>query len=157
MEEANALLLSESLVYGFADLSIQTHYSNALNKVKAVLRSTQKENLDNLDQRIKMQMHPNLSLNFEYLSVLQTAIANKTILEIDYRNNKDETSKRRTEPIGLIFYAFSWHLIGWCHMRKDYRDFKVGRIIKLHNTGLPFTEMSHIGLDEYMKSLPVDY
>jgi predicted DNA-binding transcriptional regulator YafY len=157
MEEANALLISESLVYGFADLSIQTHYSNALNKVKTVLRSTQKENLDNLDQRIKMQMHPNLSLNFEYLSILQTAIATKTIIEIDYRNIKEEISKRTIEPIGLIFYAFSWHLIAWCHLRKDYRDFKVARILKLRNTGDSFTNMNPIGLDEYMKGIPVDY
>src|SRR5437868_8761376 len=34
-EEASALLLMESLVSGFADKSIQTHYSSALNKIKA--------------------------------------------------------------------------------------------------------------------------
>ena len=38
-EEANALLLMESIVQGFADKSIQTHYSNALDKVKAILRN----------------------------------------------------------------------------------------------------------------------
>lgn len=42
MEEANALLLVESLVDGFADLSIRNHYSSALTKVKAVLKSAQK-------------------------------------------------------------------------------------------------------------------
>src|SRR5689334_12039342 len=72
-EEANALLLTESLVYGFTDKSIQTHYSTALNKIKAVLRSSQKEKLDVLDSSIKMQMHPKLTLNFEYLAVLQNA------------------------------------------------------------------------------------
>jgi predicted DNA-binding transcriptional regulator YafY len=156
-EEANALLLSESLVYGFADRSIQTHYSSALNKVKAVLRSSQKEKLDILDESIKMQMHPNLTLNFEYLSVLQNAIAAKTTIEIDYKNNKEEISKRQAEPIGLIFYAFSWHLIAWCQMRNDYRDFKVARILRLTNTGIPFKKTSHIDLNDYMKSLPVNY
>lgn len=156
-EEANALLLSESLVYGFSDRSIQLHYSNALNKVRTVLRSSQKEKLDNLDNRIRMQSHPSLMLNFEYLSVLQNSIAGKTIIEIDYRNNKDEISKRKAEPIGLIFYAFGWHLIAWCHYRKDYRDFKVGRILKLANTGTPFTQTDLIGLDDYMKCIPVDY
>src|ERR1700755_1431753 len=38
-EEANALLLMETVVMGFADKSIQKHYSNALNKVKSVLRN----------------------------------------------------------------------------------------------------------------------
>src|SRR3954468_14943553 len=45
-EEANAMLLMETLVYGFADRSIQQHYSSALNKVKAVLGTAQKETLD---------------------------------------------------------------------------------------------------------------
>ena len=156
-EEANALVLTESLVYGFADKSIQTHYSNALNKVKAVLRSSQKEKLDILNDSIKMQMHPNHILNFDYLSLLQQAISNKTIVEIDYKNLKDENSKRQVECIGLIFYAFSWHLIGWCHSRKDYRDFKISRISKLKDTSLPFKKTSHIEVSEYMKSLPVNY
>ena len=37
-EEANALLLMETVVYAFSDRSIQQHYNSALNKVKAVLR-----------------------------------------------------------------------------------------------------------------------
>ncbi|MEO7984768.1 MAG: YafY family protein [Bacteroidota bacterium] len=156
-EEANALLLTESLVYGFADKSIQKHYSAALNKVKVVLRSSQKEKLDLLTDSIKMQMHPRLSLDVEYLSLLQTAIAAKTVLEIGYKDNKEQLSNRQLEPIGLIFYAFNWHLIGWCHTRKDYRDFKVSRIIRLSDTGIPFKKTSHIHVNEYMKSLPVDY
>lgn len=156
-EEANALLLSESLVYGFADRSIQKHYSSALNKVKTVLRSSQKEKLDRLDESIKMQVHPNLALNVEYLSQLQNAIAARTILEIEYKDNKEQLSRRQLEPIGLIFYAFNWHLIGWCHTRKDYRDFKVSRIMRLSDTALPFKRPAHIELNEYMKSLPVNY
>ncbi len=56
-----------------------------------------------------------------------------------------------------IVSGFGWHLIGWCHMRKEYRDFKVPRILKLTNTNLPFTINNHIALDQYMEKLPVDY
>ncbi|MEO6611878.1 MAG: YafY family protein [Chitinophagaceae bacterium] len=156
-EEANALLLTESLVYGFADKSIQNHYSNALNKIKAVMRSTQKENLDKLTGSIRLQMHPNLTLDFEYMSLLQNSIVAKTILEIEYKDNKEQVTSRQLEPVGLIFYAFNWHLIGWCHTRKDYRDFKIARITRLRDTCLPFQKTSHIELSEYMKSLPVNY
>src|SRR5262245_36547403 len=52
-EEANALLLMEGLVKSFGDKSIKTHYSNLLNKVRAVLRSPQKEKLDLMDSKIK--------------------------------------------------------------------------------------------------------
>jgi predicted DNA-binding transcriptional regulator YafY len=156
-EEANALLLSESLVYGFADRSIQKHYSNALNKVKAVLRSQQKEKLDLLTDSIRMQMHPNLVMDVEWLSLLQHSISVKTIVEIEYKDNKEQHSRRQLEPIGLIFYAFNWHLIGWCHTRTDYRDFKVSRITRLRDTAMPFKKAKHTEIGEYMKSLPVNY
>lgn len=156
-EEANALLLVETLVQGFTDKSIQTHYTNALNKVKSVLRTAQKESIEALSDNIKMQVPSCMVLNFSYLSVLQEAIARKTILTIDYTNNAAIASKRQVEPIGLVFYALSWHLIAWCHQRNAYRDFKVARITKLSNTDMPFRKSKHMALNTYIKQLPVAY
>jgi len=156
-EEANALLLMEGLVNSFADKSIKTHYSNLLNKVRTVLRSSQKEKMELLDSKIKLQL-PSCAINdFEYLTPLQNAITARTIVELDYKNSKEEVSKRPVEPIGLVFYAFNWHLIAWCHIRNDYRDFKITRILKVTSHGLPFKKTDHIELNDYMKLLPVNY
>ncbi|MGM9479058.1 helix-turn-helix transcriptional regulator [Pedobacter sp. GSP4] len=157
MEEANALLLVESLVKGFADQSIRSHYSTALTKVKAVLKTSQKEKLETMNQHIKLQIPERLNFNFEYLSLIQQAIAEKCIIELDYKNNKEEVSKREVEPIGLIFYAFSWHLIAWCHYRNQYRDFNLTRIICLRNKEISFKKTEHMALSEYMHLLPVNY
>jgi predicted DNA-binding transcriptional regulator YafY len=156
-EEANALLLIEVLVNGFTDASTRKYYGTALDKIKAVLKGHQKDKLELLNEKIRLQKPACFNLNFEYLPVLQHAIGNNTIIEIQYRTMKEETSIRKVEPIGLIFYAFNWHVIGWCHSRHDYRDFRVSRIIKLTDTGLPFRKKKHIALNEYMKQLPVDY
>ena len=156
-EEANALLLMESLVTGFADLSIGRHYSSALNKIKSVLRSGQKEKLEALDNNIRFQIPECFHKNYEYLAGLQNAIASKELIELEYQNKNNEISKRVVEPIGLIFYAFNWHLIGWCHMRKDYRDFKVTNILRIKNTAMPFTKKDHMELSTYMEQLPVNY
>jgi predicted DNA-binding transcriptional regulator YafY len=156
-EEANALLLMESIVSAFADKSIQQHYSTALTKVKSVLRSTQKDSMEKLSDNIKLQVPPCFVQNFEYLTRIQQAISSQKILEIGYTNKQEEVSVRKMEPIGLIFYAMSWHLIGWCHNKKDYRDFRVSRILRLHCTEEDFTIPKHMPLDEYMKLLPVKY
>jgi len=156
-EEANALLLMENLVYGFTDRSVHKNYSSAFSKIKAVLRTTQKEKIEVLEKKIKLQLPSRFINDFDYLTVLQESISSKHILEIEYRNNSNEVSKRMVEPIGLIFYAFSWHVIGWCHMRQDYRDFKIIRILKVKDTGTPFTKQEHISLNDYMKCLPVDW
>ena len=156
-EEASAMLLMENLVYGFADRSILKNYSSALNKIKTVLRGSQKEKLDALAKNIKLQLPSCINNDFDYLTILQDAISAKAIVEMEYQNNKSEVSKRVIEPIGLIFYAFSWHVIGWCHVRKDYRDFKIVRILKLKKTEQPFTKQDHVSLNDYMKLLPVNY
>jgi len=156
-EEANALLLMERLVAGFADQSIQIHYSSALNKIKAVLRHQQKEKLEWLDNNIRLQLPACVANNYQYLSLLQHAITSRKIVKIDYENISKEASSRTIEPIGLIFYAFSWHVIAWCHLRGAYRDFKLSRIANLCCFETAFTKADHISVDEYMQLLPVTY
>lgn len=156
-EEANALVLMESLAKGFADKSIQKNYSAALGKLRAGLRSVQKDMAEAMSQNIKLQVPANIYQNSEYLSQLQSAISAKTIVEIRFKNQNEEASRRDVEPIGLIFYAFSWHLIGWCHERAGYRDFKVTRIQDILLTSKAFKIEKHITLDDYMPKLPVNY
>jgi predicted DNA-binding transcriptional regulator YafY len=154
-EEANALLLSESLVSGFADRTTQAHFGTALAKVKAVLKTSQKEKIHHLSESIRMQVPERLAPDFDCLATIQQAITANTQLDLSYMNFKEEASRRRVEPIGLVFYAFSWHLIGWCHLRGEYRDFKVSRIEKIRDTGIPFEKEKHIPFGEYQ--LPVNY
>ncbi len=157
MDEANALLLVESLVNGFADQSIRSHYSAALTKVKAVLKTSQKEKLEKMNQHIKLQIPERLNFNYGYLSLIQHAISDKSLIELEYKNAKEVASKRCVEPIGLIFYAFSWHLIAWCHFRNQYRDFNLTRIICLKNLETPFSKTDHMPLSDYMSMLPVNF
>jgi predicted DNA-binding transcriptional regulator YafY len=156
-DEANALLLMERFLDGFADKSINQHYTTALNKVKAVLRTAQKEKLESLNENIKLQLPERLNNDYGHLSVLQNAISARCIIELNYKNNKEEISNRAVEPIGLIFYAFNWHLIAWCHLRNEYRDFKVNNILNIKCTEIPFKKTEHMLLNDYMKMLPVNY
>ena len=147
----------ESVVYAFTDKSVQKHYSNAVEKIKAVLKYSQKEKLEKLNTQVKLQLPPCFQNDYEYLSVLQEAISAMAIITFDYKNTKNEISQRKVEPIGLIFYAMGWHLIGWCYLREDYRDFKVSRILKLQVSSLPFQKTDHVSVNDYMKLLPVNY
>jgi predicted DNA-binding transcriptional regulator YafY len=156
-DEANALILMEKFLLGFADKSILQHYTTALNKVKNVLKNTQKEKLDHLQNHIKLQLPQRMNNDFEYLSLLQNAISAKQTLILNYKNNKEEVSKREVEPIGLIFYAFSWHLIAFCYLRSTYRDFKVNNFLAVKCTEQAFKVTEHISLNDYMKQLPVSY
>jgi predicted DNA-binding transcriptional regulator YafY len=156
-DEANSLLLMESMVYGFTDKSIQKHYTNALNKIKSILPTSQKEKVEFLTNNIKYQVPARLKQDYEHLSILQKTIASKNIISFSYKNNKEEISRRKAEPIGLVFYAFGWHLIAWCHTRQEYRDFNVSRMFEIEDTHQLFLKSDHIEVSEYMPKLPVNY
>jgi predicted DNA-binding transcriptional regulator YafY len=152
-EEANALLLMEAITTRFADKSIQQHYATALNKVKAVLRGSQKDKLEQLGEQITSYTPCGYENDFAYLSDLQTAIAARHTVKIHYQNNAGEVSEREVEPIGLIFYALNWHMIAWCRLRQGYRDFRASRILSLHTTCTPFEKQEHMTIAEYTAKL----
>ncbi|MBY0426547.1 MAG: YafY family transcriptional regulator [Cytophagales bacterium] len=152
-EEANALVLISSLSEKFADKSTKKHIENALNKIKAVLRTADKGKADKLQSQIKIYNPPTTEEPTDFLTGIQNAITNKTELEIEYVNNSSEHSKRKIEPIGLTFYSNQWHLIAWCWTRNAYRDFKVNRISKLTNRQEPFKKQNHYDINDYIKSL----
>jgi len=152
-EEANALALMSAIAYRFTDNSIQKHYETALQKVASVLKTSQKNSLNDFSEQIKTFKPDTLQNDFAYLSELQNAISNKKIVRLDYQNYINELSIREVEPIGLLFYAMNWHVIAWCWKRQEYRDFRASRIITLHSTNIHFRKSDHISLNDYLAQM----
>lgn len=153
MEEANALVLMETLAEKYGDSSIQKAYSSALAKVKAVMRTSQKAKLEQLHSQIKVYKAPDETQRAQYLSVIQKAIVEKTVVEICYRNKQGKESIREIEPIGLTYYGLDWHIIAWCWLRHSYRDFKCCNVLRLHDKQTPFKKTEHIDVTAYILSL----
>lgn len=69
--------------------------------------------------------------------VLQALIENR-LLEFIYTSPRDQTpTKRSVEPHHLQHYMGSWGMIGFCHLRKEWRKFMLSRItaVKLLSSG----------------------
>jgi predicted DNA-binding transcriptional regulator YafY len=156
-EEANALLLLETLGATLADQSIQAHVAAALQKVKAVLRGPDQDRLTQLASRIKLHVPEYSEGNTAYLATIQSAIANRYLLEVDYRDKSGGSTRRQVAPIGLVFYNFTWHFIGWCQLRQAYRDFRVSRLQHLVATTRPFTSQPLLTLADYIATLNLPY
>ena len=67
------------------------------------------------------------------IEIIENAIENRHLLSFDYYSPTGE-SKRLVEPYYLIFRWSSWYLYGWCSDRKDYRLFKLNRMLKVKET-----------------------
>ncbi len=152
-EEANALILMETISKRFGDQSIQENFESALNKIKATLKDSQKEKATDLSSKTHVLSYPAPTKDFSSLSEILKAITNKTILKINYQNNEKIKSTREVEPIAIKYYSMDWHMIAWCWKRNDYRDFKASHILHLSNTEMSFRKKNHISLGDYIKSL----
>ena len=151
-EEANALVLLSSLADRFGDDSVAKHTALALDKIRAVLRTGEKERAAQLTDRIRVLDPLPRPRPFAFLAEIQKAIAGSIILEIDYTDARKQKTRREIEPIGIIYYTDQWHLIAWCWIRNDYRDFIVAQIDRLKYTSKPFRKSDHISLDDHILS-----
>lgn len=138
-EEASALLIGEKFMEKLSDASLTKEYRFALDKVRAILRSTEKEHLENLDKNIYISHYSPFTHEQPVpnaLVTIQNALSANKVLEVDYLADYSEeyTKCRKIEPIALSYYSLHWHLIGYCKMRKGYRDFRVDRIKKISIT-----------------------
>jgi predicted DNA-binding transcriptional regulator YafY len=155
-EEASALLLGAKLAEQFTDGSVKKHFHAALFKIKAVLRSPDKEYVDSLTEHIEIlsRYSPDNDSPQQHLSQLQQAVVHKNIVQIQYRSNlKEEVTRRRVEPIGLLHYGSAWHLIGWCHLRNDFRDFRLTRMLGVTLEDARFNPESHPSFRKYIEQL----
>lgn len=155
-EEAAALLLGGKLAAHMTDASVKKHFETALFKIKAVLRTTDKEQMDMLSDHIEIirSRIPEEEAPSQHLTALQKAIADKRSIFILYHSNyNEEVSERIIEPIGLCHYSANWHLIGWCRLRNGYRDFRVSRIKRLQLKDEQFDISVHPSLQDYIKTM----
>lgn len=135
-EEAGAILLASKLLERQGDKSLVDQFEQALTKVRAVLKNTQKDYVQELEKYIEVvsptipveQAFPDLFLND-----IKNALINHQALSFEYyANYSDSFSSREVEPLGICHYANHWHLIAYCSMRNGVRDFRTDRISKLH-------------------------
>ncbi|MEM8896019.1 MAG: YafY family protein [Bacteroidota bacterium] len=134
-EEAAAILMAGKFIEQNADQATAEVFSEALIKVKAVLRYADKDFLEQLDQKVIVRSSPTIAKEGfpdSNLNTVQTALATQRVLKIAYHSNyKDEATQREVLPLGLVYYSSRWHLIGYCRLRKDMRDFRTDRITQV--------------------------
>ena len=145
--EANALLMAGKMVEKFTDTSVNRQFESALYKIKSVLPEKEKQFLNDLHSIIQVFHSPARGSSPGFLSDIQLALAQRKTLTIDYHSQyRDEhTKKRVVEPLGMCFYSMCWHLIAYCRLREEYRDFRIDRIsaLKTNDEDICSSEKNH--------------
>jgi predicted DNA-binding transcriptional regulator YafY len=146
--QANALILAEQLVLKNKDTSFIKDYIEAIDKIKAVLRQSEKDKANLLADRTRFEQNINRERNSNNISQLQLALTNFLLIKIKYTNEQNKITDRTIEPFALISTNENWLLIAWCRLRKEFRYFRLDRIRKLEILAEKF-EPHKMTLQEY--------
>jgi len=147
--EANALITAEQLVMKNKDASFIKDYTEAINKIKSVLRSNTKEKANLLASRIVFRENAGNDRTSNYLATLQLAITNYKLVSLKYHSpDNNETTERTIEPFAMYSTKDNWLLIAFCRLRKEFRAFRLDRMISLTVLDEPF-EPHKMTLQEY--------
>jgi len=65
------------------------------------------------------------------LPLLRTAISQRNIIRFDYISAQNERTTREMEPVRLHFKFGNWYIYGYCRTRRDYREFRLSRMLHL--------------------------
>lgn len=156
-EEAAALLTGEKLMEQFSDHSNRKQFSLAMEKIRSVLRGTEKDYLESLDENIAvLRYRPVVTDPAEFpnrfLSDIQQALGMNQVISMEYFSFQEEVATRReVEPIGIFHSSANWHLIAFCKLRQGYRDFRVDRIRKLTVLPATYKKNKHLSLQDYLE------
>lgn len=130
-DEANALITVEQLIIHNKDKSFSDNVSSALEKIKAILRYSQKGNADLLAERVYFGGHQHQEKTSNNLMQIQSAITNYQVLNIIYNSSKDKKTNRSIEPFAIYSIHGNFLLIAFCRLRDNFRAFRIDFIEKL--------------------------
>lgn len=132
-KEAIALITSEKIILQNKDASLVRIYTEAISKIKAVLRSSNKYKAEFLKERV------HVGKNFESLRTsnalidIQLALSNYQLIKLNYKNADGRESERLLEPF-YIYHSVQedWTLHAYCRSRKEFRTFRLDRMTNIN-------------------------
>lgn len=128
--EAAALFTSGEVTEQIADDTLRGALRSALLKVKAVLPKDRQDQLTRLKNAVGVWLSTRRKEDDQIAVMpLQQAVIHRRCINLAYNaGNRGEITSRVIEPLGMMFYAREWHLIAFCRLRGEFRDFRLDRM-----------------------------
>ncbi len=128
--ELSAILMG---LYNLTDMVRGKELINALAKVKSFIPAERAKDIELKANQICVDLSPWVgNRNTEkYLKIVKTAIEKNRMLLFSYADRHGNETDRIVEPYQLILKSNHWYFQGYCHIRNDFRLFRLCRITNL--------------------------
>src|SRR5690606_2261481 len=150
-EEAGSFVAAEKLMQKFTDKSLGAYYESAMYKLKSVMRGKEKDWVAMLESQVIIDPAQKLFNEAipNALEIIFESIAEKKQVYLKYQSlEADNPSERNIEPVGLFHENNYWYVLGYCHLRKAYRQFRTDRMLRIKRMDELFI-LEHGSIDDH--------
>ncbi len=135
-EEIEALVVGLKEVMEVADPALAEAAHSALNKLKSRLPEAQAHRLKHAVLSAKRYFKPPpISID---AGVLRQAAWEERTVSFDYGDADGRRTTRAADPLSIVFMQSAHCLLAYCHLRKDFRAFRLDRMEHLSVTERSF-------------------
>ncbi|OLB35288.1 MAG: hypothetical protein AUG82_05210 [Ktedonobacter sp. 13_1_20CM_4_53_11] len=137
-DEATMLLLGSDFTAQNFDAQYRSAAQSASRKIESVLSEKLRDEVRYLQDSILFISSGSTEdiTETEMVRQLRRAIIERATVRFCYhtryvRNGQSTQQTREADPYGLVHYANAWHLVAYCHLRQDIRNFRLDRMENL--------------------------
>jgi predicted DNA-binding transcriptional regulator YafY len=154
-DEATMLLLGSDFMAQNFDAQYREAAQSAGRKIEGVLPEKLRDEVRYLQSSILFVARDTVgsSAQAKTLQQLRRAIIDRTTVRFRYHtrytgDGKSMQSEREADPYGLVHFFNAWHLVAYCHLRKDIRNFRLDRMEHLELLPKAFIRPAEIKMED---------
>lgn len=154
LEEAVAVYLGTSLVSEMWGQLYHEAAQGAMAKLENILPNEQRGEIDWARRSlVATGLHrSDPSALLPMLEELRRATRENWRISVSYTSaSETEATKRQIDPYALVFQSGWWYLVGYCHLRRAPRTFRVDRIQKLTVLSQSFEMPGNFDIHKYLE------
>ncbi|NBB86405.1 MAG: WYL domain-containing protein, partial [Bacteroidetes bacterium] len=137
--EAATLLVGTEFMKLQSDASLRKDADEVGLKIRSVLPREVQEYIDRLNERtvldpywLHAEAQEDEAHEGRWYQLSEAAARQRSVLMEYYVPSRDEVTKRKIDPLGLVYFTDHWNVIAFDHLRDDIRNFRLDRMRTLH-------------------------
>jgi predicted DNA-binding transcriptional regulator YafY len=138
-DEALALTVSLLLAREHGLAQTTSAFEGALAKIERVLPAESRERIQAVGQTVIFETRStHVTPTLSVILLLSAAIQSERSVRLCYRSARGEVTERLFDPYGVVAHEGFWYAIGYCHLRKEERLFRLDRVQRIEVTSDSF-------------------
>ncbi len=150
--ELSSLIVARKLLQDISGSCIADEITSAVDKITSIIKK-HTASPDKIDECLSFHLIEYSPAPEETFRTVLEACLKRRSLSFKYSSPaREEKTERTVDPYHLFNYMGTWHLVAYCHMRKDLRDFKVNRVSDVNILNETFAVSNNFSFREYFQS-----